>query len=67
MQVVPGGYFRGRDEISLMESTMGAVGLMSETHRMLIELCHWHHLLKVSVVGEVILNRRTLTAWVVTP
>lgn len=46
---------------------MGAVGFMGETHRMFIELCHRHHLLKVSVVGEVVLNKKTFTVWVVTP
>ncbi len=67
VQVVPGRQLRGAGVLALEEGAVGAVGLVGETHRVLVELGHWHHFVEVAVVGEVVLSGRGGTAWVVTP
>lgn len=67
MQVVPGCQLSRRNKVTLIESTVGAVCLMSEPHWMFIEFCHRHHPIEVSVIWKVVLNRKCSTALVVTP
>lgn len=67
VKIIPGGQLRCWDEIAFVEGTVSAVCFVREAQRMFIELCNWYHLLKVTMVREMILNSENGTAWVVTP
>ena len=67
VKIVPSCQLCRGNKISLMESAMCAVSLVSETHRMLVEFSNRDHLLEFSVVWEMVLNKGNITAWVVTP
>jgi hypothetical protein len=67
MKIVPSCHLCSRNRISFMEGAMCAVCLVSETHRMLVEFSYRDHLLELSVIREMVLNKGKITAWVVTP
>jgi hypothetical protein len=57
MKVVPSCQLRCFYEVSFVEGTMSTVGLVRESHRVLIKLGNWDHLVVVSMVREVILDK----------
>jgi len=67
VKIVPSCRLCRRNRISFMEGAMRAGCLVSETHRMLVEFSHRDHLLELSMIWEMVLNKGNITAWVVTP
>lgn len=67
MQIVPCCQLRCLHEVAFVECSMSAVSLMRESHWMLIKFSNRHHLLVISRMGEMVLDRQKNTPYVVTP